>query len=213
MSKVIVVSPRYLALQGYACAFASEGEIGNRLLYRYHMHQEQFRGTGPGSSLSTIPVLKEGADTRSEAVLDAADRQRAPTAYVVAEDMLSLCKTRLDNLQKNGINPEATWGLLAEGQKRFEEAKLALEAGDAEMVDAHSQASWSYLANVYPEVLSTANDVVYGLVVMLLLAIPFALICERLFIAGSTIGKKIAGFSGFFIVVFLFFFFLHPALA
>jgi hypothetical protein len=62
-------------------------------------------------------------------------------------------------------------------------------------------------------VLGTANDVVYGLVVMLLFSIPFAWVCERLFLAGNTVMRKVLGFSLFFVATFLFFYFFHPAFA
>ena len=64
---------------------------------------------------------------------------------------------------------------------------------------------------VYPQVLQTANDVVIGLIIVLLLAIPFAIICERLFVSGNTIGQKVTGFGAFFVATFLFFYILHPA--
>ena len=59
--------------------------------------------------------------------------------------------------------------------------------------------------------IAIANDVVYALVVMLLFAIPFAFLCERLFLSGNTIGTRATGFGAIFSAVFIFLFFFHPA--
>ena len=90
---------------------------------------------------------------------------------------------------------------------------MSLAAGNYVRAEGAAQAAWAMAGRVYPAVLATANDVVYGLVVMLIFAIPFAAICERLFYAGNTIFKRIGGFFAFFVLIFLFFFFFHPAFA
>lgn len=189
-----------------------EGEIDNRLLLLGdHIKGSDFLGLEGGQSLSTEPIVPAEAKGLTRADYEVAERRRVPTAMANAHDMLALCRTRLENYQANGINPESTWAQLAEGQKHVDIADQALADGDLEGAKANGQAAWSFLTNVYPVVLSTGNDVVYGLVIMLLLAIPFSLICERLFVCGNTINRKVAGFSFFFVLVFLFFFFLHPA--
>ncbi|MHC5068018.1 MAG: hypothetical protein ACYTF0_05465, partial [Planctomycetota bacterium] len=177
---------------------ATVGQAGNRmLLLGDHVSEDQFIGLEPGGLLSTEPV--------------SGGREPVPTALANARDQLMINKSRLDVLQNNGISPERLWTLQAEGQRRLEAADAALESGDSARAEGLAQAAWSYLGRVYPEVLGTANDVVYGLVVMLLIAIPFAVICERLLVSANTIVGKVMGFIGFFISTFLFFFFFHPA--
>ncbi|MFW5698583.1 MAG: hypothetical protein ACOCYN_01895, partial [Planctomycetota bacterium] len=153
-----------------------------------------------------------GASADEDAVpLVLAERTTAPAALAVAQDFFQICRARLERLQRFGINPESLWALHAKAQSELDEAKLLLEAGDIQGAEGAAEAAWSLENRVYPALLATANDVVYGLVVMLILAIPFSMICERLFVSGNTIFSKVAGFGAFFIATFLFFFFFHPA--
>ncbi len=140
-----------------------------------------------------------------------AERAAAPAALAVAQDFFQICRARLERLQRFGINPESLWALHAKAQSELDEAKRLLKAGDVQGAEGAAEAAWSLENRVYPALLATANDVVYGLVVMLILAIPFSMICERLFVSGNTIFTKVAGFGAFFVATFLFFFFFHPA--
>lgn len=170
----------------------SEGQIGNRMVLIGTPTNEaltNFDGlTGPGK-LSAI------------------------TAVDAAQDFFNLNEGRLAILRSNGVNPESLLFLHSESEKFLEQAREGLDNGDYIAAEGAGQAAWAMAGRVYPAVLSTANDVVYGLVVMLLFAIPFAAICERLFLAGNTIFKRVAGFFFFFSLTFLFFFFFHPAFA
>ncbi|MBA3684997.1 MAG: ABC transporter permease, partial [Planctomycetes bacterium] len=130
-----------------------------------------------------------------------------------AEDTWALNEQRLTLLRRNGISSDGVVSLHSAAERHLELAREALVAKDWGKAQGEGQAAWSLSGRVYPSVLSTANDVVYGLVVMLLFAIPFAAICERLFVSGNTIIKKVAGFAAFFTVTFLFFYCFHPAFA
>lgn len=114
---------------------------------------------------------------------------------------------KLEHLRKNSITPEATLALQAEAQRLKEAAKSATGA----RARALSHASWSVSQKVYPAVRSISTDVVYSLIIMLLLCIPFSVLCERLFISGATISRRVIGFFCIFLSTFLFFYFLHPA--
>lgn len=185
---------------------AREGQIGNRmLLLGHHVRSDEFEGLAPGGMLSVEPA--EILDSDSGARL----WDVVPLTLAAARDMSQINKARLDNLQATGINPEDIWTLKALGKANLDRADEALARGDVATARGAAAAAWAYESRVYPAVLATSNDVVYGLVVMLLLAIPFAVICERLFVAGNTIFTKLAGFSAFFIATFLFFYNFHPA--
>ncbi len=135
------------------------------------------------------------------------------TSLDVARDMLALNDERLSRLRRNGIDSESLVSLQSRGERHLATAQQALAAKDWPRAQGEAQAAWGYAGRAYPSVLATANDVVRGLVVLLLFAIPFAIVCERLFIAGATIARKVAGFAAFMVGVFLFFFFFHPAFA
>ncbi|TVR15978.1 MAG: ABC transporter permease [Planctomycetota bacterium] len=171
---------------------ASEGQIGNRMALVGEPTSsalDDFRGIPPGDRLTAI------------------------TAITAAQDFFNLNEGRLAVLRRNGVNPESLLWLHSETERYLEQARESLAQGDNAAAEGAGQAAWAMAGRVYPAVLGTANDVVYGLVVMLLLAIPFAAICERLFYAGNTIYKRVGGFFFFFTLTFLFFFFFHPAFA
>jgi hypothetical protein len=89
----------------------------------------------------------------------------------------------------------------------------ALLAGDFAAARVAGMRANATAMRAYPDVITLANDVVYALVVMLLFAIPFAYLCERLFISANTIQSRVAGFGGFFVATFAFLYFFHPAFA
>jgi hypothetical protein len=64
---------------------------------------------------------------------------------------------------------------------------------------------------VYPDVMATTTDVVKAVIFYLALLIPFAYFMERLFIASPHIVRQVGGAAGFFIVIFLVLWFVHPA--
>jgi len=177
-----------------------QGKVDRRmLLLGDHMEDDEFAGLPPGGLLTSEPIA------------DSSKRRPVPTALAVARDTFEISKARLDKLQRNGINPESTWSLLSDGQRRLEEAESAFDDGEIDQSEGYASAACSYLIRAYPNVLSTANDVVYGLVLMLLLAIPFAVVCERLFCSSKTIVGKVLGFAAFFGATFIFFLLFHPA--
>ena len=66
-------------------------------------------------------------------------------------------------------------------------------------------------ARAYPEVLSSANDTVKGIIFYFALLIPFSFFMERLLFGFPDIRYRIAGFSGVFLVVFFLLKLVHPA--
>jgi hypothetical protein len=133
------------------------------------------------------------------------------TALDAGRDMWRLNDQRLALLRRNGIDSDSLMGLHAQADAALARAADAAARHDWPVAQANAQTGWAIASRVYPAAMSTANDVVRGLVVLLFFAIPFAIICERLFISGATIGRKVAGFTGFFLMTFLFFFCFHPA--
>ncbi|MHB1158371.1 MAG: FtsX-like permease family protein [Phycisphaerales bacterium] len=67
--------------------------------------------------------------------------------------------------------------------------------------------------HVYQPVRDAMNDLVHAVVVLLLLAIPFAFSLERLLIGASGIYKRLGGFILIFLVTFILLYWLHPGFA
>jgi hypothetical protein len=167
---------------------AAEGRIGNRMV------------------LLGEPGAKDGVFSgRATGLLSRL------TALDVAEDMWRLDDQRLSLLRRNGIASDSLVTLHSLAERSLVKARRALQDGDYATASGAAQASWAYTSRVYPSLLSTANDVVYGLVVLLAFAIPFAAIGERLFLSGTTVARRALGFSGIFTATFLFFYLFHPA--
>jgi hypothetical protein len=167
---------------------AAQGKIGNRLVILGEPTAKTgyYQGRPPGNLARLTPL-----DT--------------------AEDMLRLNDQRLTMLRTNGIDSDSLVTLHSQAERQLKTAQQSWQERAYAAATGAAQSSWAFASRVYPAVLKTANDVVLGLVVLLAFAIPFAVICERLFLSGSTIFGKVAGFAGFFIATFLFFFFFHPA--
>ncbi len=168
---------------------ASQGRVGNRLVLLGEPGAKagDYAGRGAGGALARLTPLD------------------------AAEDMWHLDEQRLALLRHSGIEPDSLVTLHAAAERQLTLARQAWQRGDIAGASGAAQASWALTSRVYPNLLATANDVVYGLVVLLFFAIPFALICERLFLAGGTVVRKVAGFAGCFTAVFLFFLCFHPA--
>lgn len=177
---------------------ATQGQVGNRLVITGHAAAVRAGVT----DTKLIDSLGLPLGTLS-----------TDTALDAAEDAWQLNEERLAKLRKTGINPESLITLHSAAQSHLEQAREAQAAKDWPAARGHAQTAWALSGRVYPSVLSTANDVVYGLVVMLLFSIPFAWVCERLFLAGNTVMRKVIGFALLFVATFLFFYFFHPAFA
>jgi len=66
---------------------------------------------------------------------------------------------------------------------------------------------------VYAPLRQSMDDLVYAIVILLLLAIPFAFAMERLLIGSTSIYARITGFIVMFLITFLLLYFMHPGFA
>ncbi len=133
------------------------------------------------------------------------------SALETAADMWTLNDQRMEQQRRSGIDSDSLVALHAQAQRLLESASAAALSGDHARAEGLAQGSWAISTRVYPRVLSTANDVVVGLVVLLLFTLPFSVIVERLILASDTVGRRVGGFGAVFGLVFLFFYALHPA--
>jgi len=133
------------------------------------------------------------------------------TAYKVANDMWKLDQYRLGNLESKGIVNEGLSDLHAKARKVLDKAEAAKGSLNYSVFDSYCRASWGYEARAYPGVYSTAQDVVNGVIFYLFLILPFAFFCERLFFAFPDLYKQILAFFGIFALIFVTFYFVHPA--
>ena len=75
----------------------------------------------------------------------------------------------------------------------------------------HTRAAFGLESRAYPDVKSTQNDVVQGIIFFMALVIPCAFFTERLIITAGTIKNQILGFVGVFMVIWTILWLVHPA--
>lgn len=133
------------------------------------------------------------------------------TAYKVARDMWTLDEFRLSRLESKGIINEGLSALHAQGRRHLDLAEEARGSLNYSVFDSYCRAAWGYEARAYPDITSTAQDVVNGVIFYLFLMLPFAFFCERLFFAWPDLKWQLLTFFTIFIGIFMVFKIVHPA--
>lgn len=146
-------------------------------------------------------------------------------SYKAARDMWVLDDVRMKRLQRFGIKNRRLWELhdqlslppsqqdpsKVDARQSLLAARAAFQRADYVTGVAAARRAAGLESRGYPDVRRTANDTVNGIIFYFALLLPFSFFCERLFIGGATILKRIAGFVFFFLLVFMVLRFVHPA--
>jgi len=137
------------------------------------------------------------------------DRWEHPvTAARTARDLLILNDGRLDLLRDNHINQEALEILNSQASDLCEDAE---KKTDPEVKLGSISAAASIARRAYPPLVNVLKDLVTAVVLLLLLAIPFAYSLERLLVGTPHIYRQIGWFTLFFILTFGVLYFVNPA--
>ncbi|RMD73584.1 MAG: FtsX-like permease family protein, partial [Lentisphaerae bacterium] len=127
-----------------------------------------------------------------------------------AADMWRLNEFRITSLRDRGVKDSS----LSELHGRAED--LLLEAQNSKKLlekEAKASASFHLERSVYRQVRSMFDDLVFAVLILLALCIPFAFAMERLLIGSTSIYKQILWFVVFFVLTFILLYFTHPAFA
>ncbi len=135
------------------------------------------------------------------------------TPYRVALDMWRLDEYRMSRLAKHGIENDRLKNVHAQARKELDEAASFLRARQYDKFFSRARSAWSKESSAYPQVRSTENDVIKGIIFYLALLLPFAFFTERLLIAAPSVTGQMAGNAGVFLVVFTIIALVHPAFA
>ncbi len=135
----------------------------------------------------------------------------ARTTYQAAKDMWMLDESRMRELKSFAIENQRLNDL-------HERARVELDAADKAQSEMrwgdfvrHTRAAFGLESRAYPDVKSTQNDVVQGIIFFMALVIPCAFFTERLIITASTIKNQILGFIGVFMTIWTVLWLVHPA--
>lgn len=132
------------------------------------------------------------------------------TGETTADELYQLNESRLTRLRRRGVTS-------ADLEVFHNRAKRELVAAAAEteiaIKEAAFERSTSLSHRVYGPLRQSMDDLVYAIVMLLLLAIPFAFAMERLVICATTIYGRIGGFVSMFSLTFLLLYLMHPGFA
>ncbi|MFO7897461.1 MAG: FtsX-like permease family protein [Planctomycetota bacterium] len=95
----------------------------------------------------------------------------------------------------------------------FEEADEAIRAHEYDRFLTQIETALAKEGRAYPIVKQTTTDILTGVLFYLFLLLPFSFFVERLLFGFPSVNKRIAGFFGIFMVVFLVLALVHPAFA
>lgn len=125
-----------------------------------------------------------------------------------ASDLWRLNEDRLAALRSRGVT-SADLELLHSRSKRLLD-EGADNTKPLHLREGSLQRSSVLSHRVYQPLRSAMDDLVHAIVVLLLLAIPFAFALERLVVCSTTIYGRIAGFTIFFLITFGILYLTHP---
>ena len=134
-----------------------------------------------------------------------------PTPYYVSRDLWAIDEYRINTLEKFGIENRRSIELHRKGKLYLTEADARLKLYDYGGFLSNLRTALAYEMRVYPDVMKTTTDVVKAVIFYLSLLIPFAYFLERLLIASPSIVKQAGWASGFFGVIFVILWLVHPA--
>ena len=135
----------------------------------------------------------------------------ARTTYQAAKDMWSLDESRMRELKSFAIENQRLNDLHERARTELQEAELALNEKRWSAFMRHTRAAFGLESRAYPDVKSTQNDVVQGIIFFMALVIPCAFFTERLIFSAATIKNQIIGFAGIFVAIWIVLWLVHPA--
>ena len=135
------------------------------------------------------------------------------TVHRAAEDYFALNRARLQALRSRNFFDPGLERLHATAEEHVTRARVARREPDLERARAHEVMATAVGERAYGPIKDVVGDMVVAVVLLLILAVPFAFCLERLLCGFATIYRQLAGFGGFFLLTFAALYFTHPAFA
>lgn len=132
-------------------------------------------------------------------------------ALLAAMDMWLLDDARIKLLAHYGVRNDKFMNLHEQARLSLLKAEDHLQNQRYSEYKAEVRRAWGLETRGYPDIKSTADDTVYGVIFYFALLLPFSWFCERLFFGFADIRKQLLGAAAFFIGVFVLMGFIHPA--
>ncbi|MEE3258078.1 MAG: FtsX-like permease family protein [Candidatus Latescibacterota bacterium] len=135
----------------------------------------------------------------------------ARTTFQAASDMWSLDEARIGELRSFAIENQRLNDLHYRAKTELDLAEVASAERRWGDFVRHTRAAFGLESRAYPDVRSTQNDVIHGIIFFMALVIPCAFFTERLLFTAATIKNQIIGFVGVFMVIWIVLWMVHPA--
>ena len=110
---------------------------------------------------------------------------------------------RILDYKKAGISSKAIESIQEITKAELEFADIAYKADDGDAYFRHISTALANEVRAYKAIRDTANDVVRGVIFLLLVLVPSAYAMERLIFASSHVYKQILGSIGIFLVMIM----------
>lgn len=190
-------------LDGVVCWYSDDREKGVKLF-----SLRQLVGLGSGPELldrEQETVAAQGAGFSMEEKWGAMKASQRS-----ASDLWRLNESRLDLLRSKGIQDSS----LAELHGRAEDLLELVKKTDSP-IKKEALAAGAFMASqpVYRKVRRTLDDLVFAVLILLALCVPFAFAVERVIIGSAIIYHQIGWFVGIFLITFVTLYLSHPAFA
>ena len=133
------------------------------------------------------------------------------SSFQAAKDMWTLNEARMRELEKYSIENQRMTNLHDQAKYHLDLAEEALQDKKWDLFVKHTRAGMGLESRAYPDVKSTQNDVIRGVIFFMILVIPCAFFVERLLFTFSDIRVQIGGFGAVFVVIWVVLSQVHPA--
>lgn len=131
--------------------------------------------------------------------------------HISAKDFYNLDARRIADYKKAGISSKAIESIQEITKAELESADIAYKADDGDAYFRHISTALANEVRAYKAIRDTANDVVRGVIFLLLVLVPSAYAMERLIIASTHVYKQIVGGIGIFLIMIMILWSFHPA--
>jgi len=128
-----------------------------------------------------------------------------------ADDFFQLNRYRLEKIARYGVTSKFTAELQDRTVEHLDNAQEAYHRDNGAKALHHWRAAVAIQQVVYRHVLNLGEDVVVAVIFILLVLLPFSFYTERFIINAATVYRRIAGFTGIFLLMMGLLYSFHPA--
>lgn len=159
--------------------------------------------------LGSIPADAEGVGVP----IDPKNLLNLNVPKLSSANATALNRERLAKLHSRNIFNDSIEKLQDKAEHHLEAATKDREEGKIGKARAHEIFAESLSAKAYRPLKESIDDMVTGVLILLLLCIPFCFAMERLILGCTSVYRQLLGFAVFFLGTFLILYWLHPAFA